>query len=166
MKEIPLQGGPLNRCTLCRAKKQKERTKEETSVFCPLLMTFPAFFRPEALTLQTSARILSCRAGSWCRRAISKEGGWWTSRVLVFRWPNLKCLSQIHLSFSTWSQIPETENSRSGITRGKLRVFSHCPPSCFEDSTSWPIPGKSLQPYVSEEDFLEVWSQQMTVPQL
>lgn len=72
----------------------------------------------------------------------------------------------IQLSFSTWSQIFETENSRPGTIRGKLGVFSHCPPPSFEDSTSWPIPGKSPKPYVSEEDFLEGSSQQMTVPQL
>lgn len=94
------------------------------------------------------------------------EGDCWTSSVPVFRWPNLKCRRQIHFSFSTWSQIFETENSRSGTVRGKLRVFSHCPPLCFEDSTSWPIPGKSLKPYVSEEDFLEGSRQRMTVPQL
>lgn len=71
----------------------------------------------------------------------------------------MKCFSQIHFSFSTWSHIFETGNSRSGTTRGKLRVFSHCPPLCFEDSTSWPIPGKSLKPYVSVEDFSEGFSQ-------
>lgn len=36
MKEIFLQGGPLNRCTLCRTKREKG-FKREKQVFCPLL---------------------------------------------------------------------------------------------------------------------------------
>lgn len=71
MKEIPLQGGPLNRCTLCRAKREKE-----ASCILSTSDDFPEFFIPEALTLQTSARILGCRVGSLCRKAISVEGEW------------------------------------------------------------------------------------------
>lgn len=160
---MPWQGGPLNRGTLCRAKRGKEWTKEEASVFCPLLMTSQSSCY---LRLSLSKECQDVELALGAEKLFLWEGGWWTSNVPVFRWPNLKCFSQIHLSFSTWSQIAETENSRSGTTRGKLRVFSHCPPWCPEDSTSWPIPGKSLKPYVSEEDFLEGSSQQMTVPQL
>lgn len=118
--------------------------------------------RPLAASASITVWSSAHRVAQWHLR----EGDCWTSTMPGFRWPNVKGSSQIHFSFSTWSQILETENSRPGTIRGKLGVFSRCPPLSFEDSTSWPIPGKSLKPYVSEEDFLEGSSQQMTVLRL
>lgn len=158
MKEILLQGGPLNRCTLCRTEREEEYKQEKQVLFCPLAVTSPS---PPFVRL---SHLQACVVGHL--RGAVREGDCWTSGMPGFRWPNVRGFSQIHFSFSTWSQIFETENSRPGTRRGKLGVFSHCPPLSFEDSTSWPIPGKSRKPYVSEEDFLEGSSQPMTVPRL
>lgn len=65
----PTQGGPLNRCTLCRAKRE-----EEAGCILSTSDDFPEFFVPESLHSPNGARILGCRVGSLCRKAIPTEG--------------------------------------------------------------------------------------------
>lgn len=52
------------------------------------------------------------------------------------------------------------------LQEGSSGSFPTAPQLSFEHGTSWPIPGKSPKPYVSEEDFLEGSGQQMAVPWL
>lgn len=52
------------------------------------------------------------------------------------------------------------------LQEGSSGSFPTAPQLSFEQGTSWPIPGKSLKPYVSDEDFLEGSGQQMAVPWL
>lgn len=164
MKEILLQGGPLNRCTLYRTEREEEYKQEKQVLFCPLPVTSPI---PPTRGSPTCG---DCQHDSLCHQPFAWSSSFFgkvtTEPTECLCLGDLTWKALIQLSFSTWSQIFETENSRPGTIRGKLGVFSHCPPLSFEDSTSWPIPGKSLKPYVSEEDFLEGSSQQMTVPRL
>lgn len=46
------------------------------------------------------------------------------------------------------------------LQEGSSGSFPIAPRLSFEDRTSWPVPGKSLKPYVSDEDFLEGSGQQ------
>lgn len=46
------------------------------------------------------------------------------------------------------------------LQEGSSGSFPTAPRLSFEDRTSWPVPGKSLKPYVSDEDFLEGSGQQ------
>lgn len=77
------------------------------------------------------------------------EGDCWTSSVAVFRWPNWRCHSQIHLSFSTWSQIFETASSRPGTRRGKLRSFPNVPRGAWR-----PVPAGPSQENLWSRMFL------------
>lgn len=145
MKEICLQGWPLNRHTLYRIRVRGKRGTKKRVLFYSLLLT-SHIFDSWVSDLHT-IKIILCALWLLVQLFLKKGPG---KTTLLFRWPHMKFLSQIHFCFSTWSQMFEMENSRPGTQRGKLGVFSQCPLLSFEDKTSWPFAGKALQPYVSE----------------
>lgn len=71
MKEILLQGGSLNRCTLCGAKREKNKYEQKSKFYFVHSGDFPEFLISESLALQMTAGILDCRVCFLCRVVIS-----------------------------------------------------------------------------------------------
>lgn len=70
MKDILLPGGPLNRCTLCRAEREKEDDQRKASFVLSTSGDFPEFLIAR-LTPQMRARIRDCIVGALCRIVLS-----------------------------------------------------------------------------------------------